>query len=179
LAGRRRSPTAGDEGVIVWIDQRGSEVLDRNECQRLLALRAGGIGRFGLSAAGQVVIVPVNYQMIGQDVLIRVGPGDVLEAAPVPVMVARAPSARSIGCYDRVGATPSSSTSAPRIVPCCAPSGGLSACRGRGCSKVARANETLPIANAGFTSVDLNGYRVHSPVLPFNTHVAGIATKET
>jgi SAM-dependent methyltransferase len=35
------------------------------------------------------------------------------------------------------------------------------------------------IARAGFTSVDLEKYRIHSPVLPFNTHVAGIATKET
>jgi SAM-dependent methyltransferase len=33
------------------------------------------------------------------------------------------------------------------------------------------------IASAGFASVDLEEYRVHSPVLPFNTHLAGIATK--
>jgi SAM-dependent methyltransferase len=33
------------------------------------------------------------------------------------------------------------------------------------------------VANAGFTSVDLEAYRIHSPVLPFNTHLAGIATK--
>jgi nitroimidazol reductase NimA-like FMN-containing flavoprotein (pyridoxamine 5'-phosphate oxidase superfamily) len=41
-----------------------------------------------MSVAGQVVIVPVNYQMIGQDVLIRVGPGDVLEAARAQTIVA-------------------------------------------------------------------------------------------
>ena len=35
------------------------------------------------------------------------------------------------------------------------------------------------ISAAGFASVDLEKYRIHSPVLPFNTHVAGIATKET
>ena len=72
----------------MWIDQRGSEVRDRTECQHLLTQRAGGIGRFGLSVASQVVIVPVNYQMIGQDVLIRVGPGDVLDAAWAAMIVA-------------------------------------------------------------------------------------------
>jgi SAM-dependent methyltransferase len=33
------------------------------------------------------------------------------------------------------------------------------------------------IARAGFASLDVEEYRVHSPVLPFNTHVAGVATK--
>jgi len=32
------------------------------------------------------------------------------------------------------------------------------------------------IANAGFASVDMEEYRIHSPILPFNTHIAGIAT---
>jgi len=31
------------------------------------------------------------------------------------------------------------------------------------------------IEAAGFTTVDLNHYRIHSPLLPFNTHVAGTA----
>jgi SAM-dependent methyltransferase len=33
------------------------------------------------------------------------------------------------------------------------------------------------IANAGFSSVDMEEYHIHSPILPFNTHVAGIATR--
>ena len=33
------------------------------------------------------------------------------------------------------------------------------------------------IGSAGFASVDLEEYRIHSPILPFNTHMAGIATK--
>jgi SAM-dependent methyltransferase len=33
------------------------------------------------------------------------------------------------------------------------------------------------IGSAGFASVVLEEYRIHSPILPFNTHVAGIATK--
>ena len=31
------------------------------------------------------------------------------------------------------------------------------------------------IASAGFTSVDINTYRIHSPFVPFNTHIAGTA----
>jgi ubiquinone/menaquinone biosynthesis C-methylase UbiE len=33
------------------------------------------------------------------------------------------------------------------------------------------------IEDAGFASVDVEEYRIHSPILPFNAHVAGIATK--
>jgi SAM-dependent methyltransferase len=32
------------------------------------------------------------------------------------------------------------------------------------------------ILRAGFTSVELDHYRIHSPFLPFNTHIAGTAT---
>ena len=65
----------------MWIDQRGSEVLSRNECLRLLAIKAGGIGRVGLTVQGQVAIVPVNYQIMNQDVIILVGVGDIFDAA--------------------------------------------------------------------------------------------------
>ena len=34
---------------------------------------------------------------------------------------------------------------------------------------------TRLITSAGFTSVDLNPYRIHSPFVPFNTHIAGTA----
>ena len=33
------------------------------------------------------------------------------------------------------------------------------------------------IASAGFASVDIEEYQIDSPILPFNTHVAGVATK--
>jgi len=66
---------------VVWIDQRGSEVLTRNECARLLAVGAGGVGRVGLVESGNVVIEPVNYRMLEGDVLIQIGPGSMLEAA--------------------------------------------------------------------------------------------------
>jgi ubiquinone/menaquinone biosynthesis C-methylase UbiE len=32
------------------------------------------------------------------------------------------------------------------------------------------------IESAGFSSIDLTHYRVHTPFLPFNTHIAGTAT---
>ncbi|HEY8301228.1 MAG TPA: methyltransferase domain-containing protein [Jatrophihabitans sp.] len=34
---------------------------------------------------------------------------------------------------------------------------------------------TSLIASAGFTSVDIHPYRIHSPFVPFNTHIAGTA----
>jgi SAM-dependent methyltransferase len=34
---------------------------------------------------------------------------------------------------------------------------------------------TSAIASAGFTSVDIRHYRIHSPFVPFNTHIAGTA----
>lgn len=34
---------------------------------------------------------------------------------------------------------------------------------------------TRLIASAGFTSVDIDPYRIHSPFVPFNTHIAGTA----
>ena len=34
---------------------------------------------------------------------------------------------------------------------------------------------TSLIASAGFTGVDINPYRVHSPFVPFNTQIAGTA----
>jgi nitroimidazol reductase NimA-like FMN-containing flavoprotein (pyridoxamine 5'-phosphate oxidase superfamily) len=72
----------------MWIDQRGSEVLTRNECRRLLAVKAGGIGRVGLIKDEQVAIVPVNYAMVDDDVLIQVGSGDMLDAATKATLVA-------------------------------------------------------------------------------------------
>jgi hypothetical protein len=34
---------------------------------------------------------------------------------------------------------------------------------------------TSLIASAGFTSVEIAPYRIHTPFLPFNTHIAGTA----
>jgi CBS domain-containing protein len=66
---------------VGWIDQRGSEVLSRNECLRLMAVHAGGVGRIGFVDSGHAVIEPVNYRMVDNDVAVQVGPGSMLEAA--------------------------------------------------------------------------------------------------
>jgi uncharacterized protein len=64
-----------------WIDQRGSHVLPRNECLRLLAIHAGGVGRIGLVDSGHAVIEPMIYRMLDHDVVVQVGPGSMLDAA--------------------------------------------------------------------------------------------------
>jgi hypothetical protein len=61
-----------------WIDQRGSEVLGRSECARLLAVRSDGVGHLGIVVDGQPVVVPLNYRMIDGDVVLRIGPGTIL-----------------------------------------------------------------------------------------------------
>jgi hypothetical protein len=32
------------------------------------------------------------------------------------------------------------------------------------------------VRSAGFAAVEIERYRVHTPFVPFNTHIAGIAT---
>jgi len=77
----------------VWTDTRGSEVLERHECLRLLSLHPddGGpsrhpghpprsglvprIGRVGFSLDGVPIILPVNYGMVDGDVVVRTGEG--------------------------------------------------------------------------------------------------------
>jgi hypothetical protein len=76
----------------MWLDQRGSEVLPRNECLRLLAVTAGGIGRVGFVVDGHLMIEPVNYRLLDTgntpDVLVQIGPGSFLDAAGRRAVVA-------------------------------------------------------------------------------------------
>jgi hypothetical protein len=61
----------------MWIDERGSEVLDVPECRRLLAVGAkqGRLGHLGIGAEGGPLVVPVNYRVYGPDLVIRIGEG--------------------------------------------------------------------------------------------------------
>src|SRR5664280_2648909 len=63
--------------VFMWIDERGSEVLDPAECHRLLALGAkqGLHGHIGIASDGAPLVLPVNYAADGSDVVIRIGEG--------------------------------------------------------------------------------------------------------
>jgi len=60
-------------------DRNDLEVLDRHECLRLLA--GHSVGRVGLSKGALPVILPVNFYLDGERVLVRTGFGTKLAAA--------------------------------------------------------------------------------------------------
>jgi hypothetical protein len=59
----------------MWIDERGSEVLDLPECLRLLAVGAKRHhhGHLGIPTDSAPLIVPVDYAVDGGEVRIQVG----------------------------------------------------------------------------------------------------------
>ena len=71
----------------MWVDRRGSEILPRPECLRLLAVAAkvDGIGRLGLmpdEAPGQApIVVPVNFRFHEGELFLRLGAGFIAGAA--------------------------------------------------------------------------------------------------
>lgn len=68
---------------IVWIDQRGAEMLDRAECLRLLAIAAqrDGFGRIAVSRPGAPVVQPANFRLHEGLVVVRLGDGFMAGAA--------------------------------------------------------------------------------------------------
>jgi uncharacterized protein len=60
-------------------DHAGLEILPFDECLRLLA--SVSVGRVGLVADGEVVVLPVNHVVDGQDVIFRTAHGSKLSAA--------------------------------------------------------------------------------------------------
>lgn len=61
------------------VDRNGLGVLTRAECLELL--RASHLGRVGVSVDALPVILPVQYAMLGDDVVFRTGVGTKLDAA--------------------------------------------------------------------------------------------------
>ena len=61
----------------MWIDQRGSEVLARAECLRLVAVAAaaGAVGRVAVSGEGAPLVQPVSFAYANGQVVVRVGDG--------------------------------------------------------------------------------------------------------
>ncbi len=61
----------------MWIDERGSEVLNLGECRRLLAMAAkqGRPGHLGIAQDGAPLVLPVNYMVDGPDPVMRIGEG--------------------------------------------------------------------------------------------------------
>ncbi|HUZ23083.1 MAG TPA: pyridoxamine 5'-phosphate oxidase family protein [Streptosporangiaceae bacterium] len=60
-------------------DHAGLEILRFDECLRLLSTVP--VGRVGFLADGEIVVLPVNHAMDGQDVVFRAARGSKLSAA--------------------------------------------------------------------------------------------------
>jgi nitroimidazol reductase NimA-like FMN-containing flavoprotein (pyridoxamine 5'-phosphate oxidase superfamily) len=57
----------------------GLEILDEDECLRLLA--AGQVGRVGIVADGQPLVFPVNYVLDDRSIVVRTSAGTMLSGA--------------------------------------------------------------------------------------------------
>jgi uncharacterized protein len=62
-------------------DHAGLEILHLADCFRLL--ESVPVGRIGFLAGGEVVILPVNFLVDGQDVLFRTGSGSKLASLEI------------------------------------------------------------------------------------------------
>jgi uncharacterized protein len=67
---------SGGEMAVHPTDHTGLEILSFGDCLRLLD--SVTVGRIGFFANGEIVILPVNYLMDGQDVIFRTGIGSKL-----------------------------------------------------------------------------------------------------
>lgn len=68
------------------IDRNGLEVLERAECLHLLA--GASLGRIGISSGALPVVLPVNFRLHGDRILVRTGKGTKLDAATRNTVVA-------------------------------------------------------------------------------------------
>jgi uncharacterized protein len=68
------------------IDHAGLEILPLEECLRLLA--SVPVGRIGFKADGELMVLPVNHALDGQDVVFRTARGSKLAAAEEYSLVA-------------------------------------------------------------------------------------------
>jgi uncharacterized protein len=67
-------------------DRNGLEILDRSSCLELLG--TADVGRIALSIGALPVVLPVNFAMLGEDIVIRTSPGSRLETAATNAVVA-------------------------------------------------------------------------------------------
>lgn len=67
-------------------DHAGLDVLPFGDCLRLLA--PAPVGRIGFCADGEVMVLPVNHAVDGQDVVLRTARGSKLSAAQGQTVVA-------------------------------------------------------------------------------------------
>lgn len=78
-------PAATDHGPVE-VDKNGLEVLDREQCLALLATST--LGRVGVSTGALPTVLPVNFLLHGNRILIRSSPGTKLDAALQDTVVA-------------------------------------------------------------------------------------------
>lgn len=71
---------------MVEVDRNGLEVLDRDECLRLLT--AATIGRIGVSMGALPVVLPINFRLVDERIVFRTGVGTKLDAASADAVVA-------------------------------------------------------------------------------------------
>ncbi len=89
LVPRAAAPTLTEDvtrkEVAMWIDQRGSEIIERPEALRLLSVAATrrDHGRLGVTIVGNPdeapLVVPVDFVVDDHRVLVRLGPGRLCE----------------------------------------------------------------------------------------------------
>lgn len=68
------------------IDRNGLEVLEREECLRLLATMP--VGRVSVTSGALPTVLPVNYRVIDGRIVFRTAPGSKLDAAALNAVVA-------------------------------------------------------------------------------------------
>ena len=73
-------------GRVVETDRSGLEILDREECLRLLATAT--LGRVGITIGALPVVVPMDFRLVGDEVVLRVGVGTKVDAALHDAVVA-------------------------------------------------------------------------------------------
>jgi nitroimidazol reductase NimA-like FMN-containing flavoprotein (pyridoxamine 5'-phosphate oxidase superfamily) len=62
--------------------------LSATDCRRLLEQGSGKVGRLGFLIEGNPVVLPFNYMLLDEDVLLCLGPGSTLDALLSEPMVA-------------------------------------------------------------------------------------------
>jgi len=77
--------TANGQG-LVEVDRNGLEVLDRADCLRLLGRAT--LGRIGITAGALPMVLPVNFRLVGERILLRTTAGTKLDAATRGAIVA-------------------------------------------------------------------------------------------
>jgi len=70
----------------VQVDRNGLEVLGRDECLQLLASMT--LGRVGCTSGALPIVLPVNFRLVGDEVVFRTGVGTKLDAATRNAVVA-------------------------------------------------------------------------------------------